>query len=116
MHVQSNQPLGPRQPGRTEPTRPGQTPAPADPGRGPVRRDVYQGTPERPAPSAGPDRLDLSPAGRDLGRDLLPGPRGPETPEERAARVLALAQELAEGRLFSAERLERAATRLLGGE
>jgi hypothetical protein len=60
--------------------------------------------------------VDLSSAGRHLGQDLLPGPRGPETPEARAARVESLARDLAEDRLFSPERLQHAATRLLGGE
>lgn len=115
MHVDSSQPLGPRQPGRTD-SRPAQRPAAADSGRGTPLRDVYEGAAAQAADNASPDRVELSSAGQNLGKDLLPGPTGLETPEARAARVESLARDLAEGRLFSPERLQRAASRLLGGE
>ncbi len=113
MHVDKSQPLGPRQPGRSDSARPASR---ADSSARPsLPRDVYEGRTE-PAAPAGPDRLELSSA--DLGArvDHLPGPTGLESPSARAERLESLARELAEGRLFSPERLQRAAARLLGGE
>lgn len=113
MHVNQSQPLGPRQPGRSDSARPAQRAGSSAPAGLP--RDVYEGRAE-PAPAAGPDRLDLSSADLGARADHLPGPAGLESPAARAERLESLARELAEGRLFSPERLQRAASRLLGGE
>lgn len=86
--------------------------------RSPAGRSLVEESTLQPADQSGADRLELSSASRALAdAEALPGPGGTlESADERAARLASLSRELAEGRLFSSERLERAAARLLGGD
>lgn len=84
--------------------------------RAPAERSLVEGSALQPSDRAQTDRLELSSASRALAdAEALPGPDGTlESPDQRAERIASLSRDLAEGRLFSAERLERAAARLLG--
>ncbi len=113
MHIDSSKPLIPRQlPSGEAPHSAQATSDPAASSHGSRARDLYQPT-DLARAGEGPDRLELSSAARDLGVASARGAE--ESPTARSERVAGLMRDLAEGRLFSPERLRLAASRLLGG-